>query len=110
MLIPKNLCQANIESGRGFFVLFLRQCPRHFDHAGGIDFYLLQRHCAAVDALQQVQRGSGSSRRAAEQDAAARMLAHLQQSLAQGGEAAHAIVKITRKTTRHARHKPSSQP
>ncbi|WP_374492474.1 ribonuclease III [Brachymonas sp.] len=63
-----------------------------------------------VDALQQVQRGSGSSRRAAEQDAAARMLAHLQQSLAQGGEAAHAIVKITRKTTRHARHKPSSQP
>ena len=54
MLIPKNLCQANIESGRGFCVLFLRQCPRHFDHAGGIDFYLLQRHCAAVDALQQV--------------------------------------------------------
>lgn len=54
MLIPKNLCQANIKSGRGFCVLFLRQCPRHFDHAGGIDFYLLQRHCAAVDALQQV--------------------------------------------------------
>ena len=54
MLIPKNLCQANIKSGRGFRVLFLRQCPRHFDHAGGIDFYLLQRHCAAVDALQQI--------------------------------------------------------
>ena len=54
MLIPKNLCQANIKSGRGFCVLFLRQCPRHFDHAGGIDFYLLQRHCAAVDALQQI--------------------------------------------------------
>lgn len=54
MLIQKNLCQANIKSGRGFCVLFLRQCPRHSDHAGGIDFYLLQRHCAAVDPLQQV--------------------------------------------------------
>lgn len=54
MLIQKNLCQANIKSGRGFCVLFLRQCPRHSDHAGGIDFYLLQRHCAAGDALQQI--------------------------------------------------------
>lgn len=50
----KNLCQANIQSGRGFCVLFLCQCPDRPDHAGGIDFYLLQRHCAAVDALQQV--------------------------------------------------------
>lgn len=50
----KNLCQANIQSGRGFCVLFLCQRPDRSDHAGGIDFYLLQRHCAAVDALQQV--------------------------------------------------------
>ena len=50
----KNLCQANIQSGRGFCVLFLCQRPDRSDHAGGIDFYLLQRHCAAVDALQTV--------------------------------------------------------
>ena len=50
----KNLCQANIQSGRGFCVLFLCQRPDRSDHVGGIDFYLLQRHCAAVDALQQV--------------------------------------------------------
>ncbi len=50
----KNLCEANIQSGRGFCVLFLCQRPDRPDHAGGIDFYLLQRHCAAVDALQQV--------------------------------------------------------
>ena len=50
----KNLCQANIQSGRGFCVLFLCQRPDRSDHVGGIDFYLLQCHCAAVDALQQV--------------------------------------------------------
>ena len=48
----KNLCQANIQSGRGFCILFLCQRPDRSDHAGGIDFYLLQRHCAAVDALR----------------------------------------------------------
>ncbi len=57
-MLPKylliNLCQANIQSGRCFCVLFLCQRPDRSDHAGGIDFYLLQRHCAAVDALQQV--------------------------------------------------------
>lgn len=57
-MLPKYLLKTSARQTSSlaevFCVLFLCQRPDRSDHTGGIDFYLLQRHCAAVDALQQV--------------------------------------------------------